>query len=279
MIKKKSAAPLGVLDSGVGGLSVVIELRKLLPHEDILYFADSGNCPYGLRPPAEIRELVYNTAEFLIGQGAKAIVVACNTASTAAIVNLRQSWPAIPFIGMVPAVKPAVAYTKSGKIGVLATAATGSAPALREVIDRFAEGLEVTIIAPPGLVEAVESGQVATPATETLLSQALAPLLASGVDTLVLGCTHFPFLRPTLEKIGDGRLQLIDSGEAVARQTHRVLTEAGLLTTQTSVGKLVCYTSGNPSALSAVIAQLLGKSALSAPIRYAGLASPKPSPA
>jgi glutamate racemase len=251
------AAPLGVLDSGVGGLSVVNELRRELPHEDILYFADSGNCPYGVRPADEIRALTHRVAAFLIEQGAKALVVACNTASTASVASLRQRWPDIPIVGMVPAVKPAASMTRSGKIGVLATAATGRAPVLLDVIDRFASDVEVLIVAPPGLVEAVEAGRAGSPEIAAVLRQAVEPLLEAGADALVLGCTHFPYLRPALAEIVQGRMQLIDSGEAVARQAVRVLASAHLLNPQLTSGKLICYTSGDPAQVGPVIGQLL----------------------
>lgn len=249
-----------MLDSGVGGLSVVREIQRQLPHEDILYFADSGNCPYGVRPVAEIRQLTHRVAAFLLQEGAKVLVVACNTASTAAVAGLRERWPDVPIVGMVPAVKPAAAMTKSGVIGVLATEATGRAPVLLDVIDRFAAGVEVLVTAPPGLVEAVEAGQADSSATEATLREAVEPLLEAGADALVLGCTHFPFLRPALERIGQGRLQLIDSGEAVARQTARVLRAANLCNQQARSGRLACYTSGDPAQARRVITTLLGLS-------------------
>ncbi len=257
-VEEKQFKPLGVLDSGVGGLSIVGELQKYLPHEDVLYFADSGNCPYGVRPVAEIRDLTRQVARFLIEQSVKALVVACNTASTASVATLRQEWPTIPIIGMVPAVKPAASLTRSGVIGVLATEATGRAPVLLDVIDRFASDVEVIVATPPGLVEAVEAGQAAAPATVALLRQTLEPMLEAGADALVLGCTHFPFLRPTLENIVQGRMHLIDSGEAVARQTKRVLTEARLLNPQDVLGRLTCYTSGDLATARRVMPKLLG---------------------
>ncbi len=256
-MREKNKQPLGVLDSGIGGLSVMQEIVKLLPHEDILYYADSGNCPYGTRPTHEIKELTRRVAAFLLEHGAKALVVACNTASTAAVADLRQRWPDVPIVGMVPAVKPAAEQTQSGVIGVLATEATGRAPVLLDVIDRFASDVKVIIAAPPGLVERVEAGEVATPATAALLQEYLEPLLARGVDALVLGCTHFPFLRPTLKNLFGERLRLIDSGEAVARQTYRVLEQAGLLNSQTKLGRIKFYTTGNPAQVAPVIARLL----------------------
>jgi glutamate racemase len=159
---------------------------------------------------------------------------------------------------MVPAVKPAAAMTRTGIIGVLATEATGRAPVLLDVIDRFASDVKVLIVAPPGLVELVEAGQIASPETATLLRQYLEPMLAEGVDALVLGCTHFPFLRPTLQKVTENRLCLIDSGEAVARQTRRILEQAQLLNPQTNPGQLTFYTSADPIQLAPVIARLMG---------------------
>jgi glutamate racemase len=253
----KALAPLGVFDSGVGGLSVLIELQKLLPHEDILYFADSGNCPYGVRPTSEIRQLTKHATDQLLQNGAKALVIACNTASTAAVAWLRQQYPDLPIIGMVPAVKPAASSSKSGTIAVLATQATGQAPALHEVIDRFAAEREVLIIAPPGLVELVELGQTETPATEQLLRTYLEPALDKGADAVVLGCTHFPFLNPVLSKIVGTQAVLIDSGEAVARQTSRVLETRNLLNPQSQLGQVHFFSSGSPTPTRQVIAQLL----------------------
>lgn len=249
--------PLGILDSGVGGLSVLQEIQKQLPHEDILYFADSGNCPYGVRPAAEIRALAEYAASVLLEQGAKALVIACNTASTAAVAYLREKWLDIPIVGMVPAVKPAANSSKQGTIAVLATKATGRAPVLHDVIDRFASDKEVLIVAPPGLVELVEAGKVDTPETETLLREYLQEPLAKGADAIVLGCTHFPFLRPVLSRIVGNRAVLIDSGEAVARQTRRVLENANLLNPQTTLGKLRFFTTGDLDQTRAVIATLL----------------------
>lgn len=252
-----SSRPLGILDSGVGGLSVLTEIRQLLPHEDLIYFADSGNCPYGVRPAAEIRALTERVARFLLAQGAKALVIACNTASTASVAYLRQLFPDVPIVGMVPAVKPAAAVSHNGVVGVLATEATGQAPALLEVIDRFASDLQVLICTPPGLVEAVEAGQQDSPATAAILQEYLTPLVAQGADALVLGCTHFPFLRSTIERLFGDKLQLIDSGEAVARQTRRVLESTNLMNPQTQPGSLKIYTSGDPDQVAQVVRLLI----------------------
>jgi glutamate racemase len=246
-----------VLDSGVGGLSVLREIQALLPHEDLLYFADSGNCPYGVRPSHEIIALTERIGAFLLEQGAKTLVIACNTASTAAVASLRQKWPEVPIVGMVPAVKPAAALTRNGVVGVLATEATSRATALLDVIDRFASGVNVITCAPPGLVELVEAGKLDVPETLGLLEDYLKPLVEQGVDALVLGCTHFPFLRPAITKLFGDKLHVIDSGEAVARQTRRVLENAGLLNPQYKPGVLKIYTSGEPEKVAEVVKLLL----------------------
>jgi glutamate racemase len=250
-------APIGVLDSGVGGLSVVREIRRKLPHEDILYFADSGNCPYGTRSADQIRALTYNVALFLKEHGAKALVIACNTASTASVAWLRQLWPDWSIIGMVPAVKPAALSTKSGVVGVLATAATGKAPVLLDVIDTFATDKKVIIAAPPGLVEAVEAGAANSPEVARVLEEAVLPMLDKGADALVLGCTHFPFLRPALSRIVGDRMQLIDSGEAVARRTQYILETRDLLNPSGTLGKIQAFSTGEPAQARRVISQLL----------------------
>jgi glutamate racemase len=254
--------PLGVFDSGVGGLSVVTELRRLLPHEDIVYLADTANCPYGPRPAAEIRALAEQATVFLLKQGAKMIVVACNTASAAGLAPLRaRHGPALPIVGLVPAVKPAVALTRSGTIGVLATPATLSGALLEEVIARFATPAGVRVVKDPGcgLVEAVEAGALDNPATQALLQQALEPLLAAGADALVLGCTHYPFLRAGIAALVGPSVALVDSGLGVARQTHRLLQGQGWANPGPAPGRLQLYTSGNPAQVGPVIRRLLGK--------------------
>lgn len=257
MIDTEATAPIGIFDSGVGGLSVLQEVQKLLPHEDIVYFADSGNCPYGVRPVEEIRQLASRAADFLLQQGAKALVIACNTASTAAVATLRQKWPQVPIVGMVPAVKPAASTSQQRTIVVLATEATSRAAVLRDVIDRFASGLEVLVVAPPGLVELVENAQVDTPAAEALLRRYVEPALDKGADVIVLGCTHFPFLRPVLSRIAGQRAVIIDSGEAVARQTRRVLETANLLNPREQPGSVRFFTTGDATRTRTVIASLL----------------------
>jgi glutamate racemase len=249
--------PIGILDSGVGGLSVLREIRKLLPYEDLLYYADSANCPYGLRSPEEIRDLTQRVATILLQRGAKALVIACNTASTHSVAFLRQLLPQIPIVGMVPAVKPAVSSTRSGVVGVLATDATSRAPALQDVIERFASDIQVLISVPPGLVELVEAGKTESTETSVLLKTHLDPLVAQGADAVVLGCTHFPFLRPLIESLYGDKLLIIDSGEAVANQTYRVLDANHLLNLKSTPGSLSIFTSGDTQQVGLITQKLL----------------------
>lgn len=219
---------IGVLDSGVGGLSVLRHLQTHLPHESWLYIADQAHVPYGGRPLTQIRQFSQAITQFLLTQQVKLIVVACNTASGAALTHLRQTFPDVPFVGMEPAVKPAAGQTRSGKVGVLATTGTFESQRYASLMARFAQG--VTVLENPclGLVERIEAGETAVPATEKLLRQCVEPMLAVGVDTLVLGCTHYPFVLPLLTEIVGPEVTIIDPAPAVARQTARVLAANGL---------------------------------------------------
>jgi glutamate racemase len=249
---------IGIMDSGVGGLSVLQELTALLPHENVLYYADNGNCPYGTRPVEEICALTGRAVAFLLEQGAKAAVIACNTASTATVAHLRQKWQDVPIIGMVPAVKPAVALSRTGKVGILATQATLKAFALHQVIAQFAKDSEIMAVAPPDLVELIESGKINHSQTRNLLTDYLLPLKVKGMDTLVLGCTHFPFLRPLLTDILGRQVQLVDSGAAVARQTKRVLEQKNLLNPN-GKAEIGFFTTGKVSEVLPVMADLLNR--------------------
>ncbi len=219
---------IGVFDSGVGGISVLQEIRVLLPREDLFYVADSGHVPYGSKPDAFIRERSLRISSWLLEQGAKAIVVACNTATAAAAAALRSTYD-VPIVAMEPAIKPAVAATRSGIVGVLATVNTTRSERLTSLIERFGRGVTILTQPCPGLVEQIEAGQLDTPATRELLQRYVQPLLQRGADTLVLGCTHYPFLRPLLADIAGADVALIDTGAAVARRTTQVLGERGLL--------------------------------------------------
>src|SRR5436309_796410 len=215
-------ASIGVFDSGVGGLTILSALRQELPYENYIYFGDTAHCPYGTRSHAEIIELSGRAIEFLIEQGAKLIVVACNTASQAALTTLRATF-SVPFIGVVPAVKPAARATKKGRIGIAATNQAAKALYLRQLIDEFAGGIEVFAVGCPELVTLVEHGELDGPVAEEVVRAALQPVLKEDIDVIVLGCTHFPALRPVIERITNNRVQVIDSGAAIARRTHSVL--------------------------------------------------------
>src|SRR5438270_2705780 len=224
----KTEVPIGVFDSGVGGLTVLSALRQELPHENYVYFGDTAHCPYGMRSDAEIIELSRRGCQFLIEQGAKLIVLACNTASQAALTTLRATF-SIPFVGVVPAVKPAAQATKKGRIGIAATNQAAKALYLRQLIDEFAGGISAYAVGCPELVTLVEHGELDGPLVEETVKHALQPLLSEDVDVIVLGCTHFPALRPVIERITQHSVQVIDSGFAVARRTHVVLEAEGLL--------------------------------------------------
>lgn len=249
--------PLGVLDSGLGGLSVLARIRELLPAEDVLYYADNAYCPYGLRSPAEIRERSALISASLLEQGAKAIVVACNTASAMAIEHIRTIFPAARFIGLEPALKPAVQLTRSGKVGVLATPRTVTGARLRWLIETFANGVEVRSVAAPGLVELVERGVLDGLEVRAALDPLLTPMLEAGVDVVVLGCTHYPFLRQEIESfVGEG-VPVIDSGRAIAQRTRAVLGAAALLQAGPCPGEISLMTSGDPSAVGPVARLLM----------------------
>ncbi len=251
-----SAAPIGIFDSGVGGLSVLAELRRSLPHEDFLYLADTAHLPYGARPGEEIRDLTARAVGQLHARGVKAVVVACNTASAYSLEHLRARFD-LPIIGLVPAVKPAVAATRSGVVGVLATPGTLRGTLLQRVIREFADpaGVQVLTAVSADLVPLVEAGQADSAHTRTVLRGALAPLAQAGADTLVLGCTHYPFLAGSIRAEFGETFTLLDSGAAVARHTRRVLSEAGLLGGE-GAGTVTYLVTGDVEAARPVIAAL-----------------------
>ncbi len=222
-------APVGVFDSGVGGLTILRDLLRELPGERYVYFGDTGNCPYGVRSQAEITQLSLNGAAFLLERGVKLIVVACNTASSAAIHVLRATYPQIKFIAVVPAVKPAAKLTHTGKVAIAATDAAARSDYLRGLIAQFAQGIEVYPVGCQTLVALAEAAQLDGPEVEREIRQSIEPLLAKGIDVLALSCTHFPAMRPVFERVVGSGVQVIDSGAAVALQTRRMLTEQGLL--------------------------------------------------
>jgi glutamate racemase len=214
---------IGIFDSGVGGLSVLRHIRAQLPQADLLYFADSIHVPYGPRPLLEVRGFAEAITRFLLERGARVIVIACNTASAAALKYLRATFPEVPFVGMEPAVKPAAEHTRTGVVGVLATPATFQGELFNSVVERFANGVTVLREVCPGLVQQIEAGALDSPQTEAMLRGWVEPMLARNIDALVLGCTHYPFVIPLLEKICGPAVRVIDPAPAVARQVVRVV--------------------------------------------------------
>lgn len=256
----KAEAPIGVFDSGVGGLTILSALRQELPFENYIYLGDTAHCPYGTRSEAEIIDLSVRISRFLIEQGVKLIVVGCNTASQAALAALRATFPSIPFVGVVPAVKPAARATKKGRIGIAATNQAAKATYLRQLIDEFAGGIQAFAIGCPELVTLVEDGQFDGPEVEETVRHALDPILREDIDVIVLGCTHFPALRPVIERVATRQVQVIDSGSAIARRTRYVLDTENLMQPDTTAGELRVWCSGDPEKFSAIASELLGYS-------------------
>jgi len=249
-------APIGVFDSGLGGLSVLRELARRLPEERFLYVADSAHCPYGSKTAAEIVARACALTDFLLARGAKLIVVACNTATIAAVEYLRASY-SVSFVGMEPAVKPAVAATRTGVVGVLATAATLAGDKLQRLIERHADSVRVLTQPAPGLPERVEAGELDTPQTRRLVERYTAPLLAAGADVIVLGSTHYPFLAPLIRSVVGPGVRLLDTGEAVARRVAAVLEQEGLRHRE-GRGGIEFFTSGPVAHLETIGSRLWG---------------------
>ncbi len=253
---RANAAPIGIFDSGVGGLSVLRELRSLLPAEAFIYYADSAHCPYGGKPSSAILARSVAITEELLAAGCKLIVVACNTATIAAVEHLRANYP-VPFVGMEPAVKPACALTRSGVVGVLATGAALAGEKFHRLVAEHAGGVRVITQPCPGLVECVEAGDLDGPRVEALLQRYLEPLRAAGADVLVLGCTHYPFLRPLIQRLAGPSVQLLDTGAAVARQTRRLLEREQLLRESPVAGRFEWRSSGDAALLGPLIERLV----------------------
>lgn len=264
-VPSSADAPIGVFDSGVGGLSVLRHIHAQLPHEHVLYFADSAFAPYGAKTDDWLVQRALAVTAFLIERGAKALVVACNTATVAAIKAVRTAYPALPVVGVEPGLKPGAAATRNGTVGVLATESTLRGEkflALREQISGTT-GARFLLQPCIGLVELIEQGDLSGEATAAMLQTYVTPLLEQGADTLVLGCTHYPFVQEAIAQVvaarGDSMpITLIDTGEAVARQLARLLEGAGLLRPGGTPAHLRGYTSGNAAALQGAFASLLG---------------------
>lgn len=249
-------APIGIFDSGLGGLSVLREIHALLPEESLLYIADSAWCPYGGRPLDQIQQRAHALTDELLAAGAKLVVVACNTATIAAVESLRATYP-VGFVGMEPAVKPAVAATRSGVVGVLATGAALSGEKFHQLLARHSGGVRIITMPCPGLVEMVEAGAVDAPETEALVRKYSAPLLDAGADVLVLGCTHYPLLRPLIQKVVGPDILLVDTGAAVGRQVARLLERENLRAPTAGRSPMhSARTTGDPEALRQALPRL-----------------------
>ena len=251
-------AGVGVFDSGVGGLSVLGEIRAALPAEHLLYVADSGAAPYGERPAEFILERAQAIVEFFLAQHAKAIVVACNTATAVAIQSLRSRY-AVPMIAIEPAVKPAAAQSRSGVIGILATSQTLASENFSRLAERYGQGVRILTQACPGLVEQVEKGDLHGQATQAMVTAYLEPLLAQGADTIVLGCTHYPFLLSVIRAAAGPDVAVIDPAHAVARELRRRLELAGLLRSGDDPGTERFWTSGATLDVMPVMTKLWGR--------------------
>jgi glutamate racemase len=267
--------PVGVFDSGVGGLSVLRALRAQNPTQRMIYLADQAHVPYGPRRLEEVRAFAVEVTRFLQAgdeggaRGARLIVVACNAASAAALHHLRQVFTETAFVGMEPAVKPAAEQTHSGKVGVLATPATFQGELYASVVERFAQGVTLYQDTCAGLVQQIEKGELDTPATRAILERALLPMLAQGIDTVVLGCTHYPFVIPLIHEICGEGVRVIDPAPAVARQVGRLLAERGWLAGADEPSAAVCvFTSGDGAGLRAQLPRLLGEDAAVQGVRW-----------
>lgn len=244
--------PIGIFDSGVGGTSIWKEIHRLLPNENTIYLADSANAPYGLKGRDAITNLSIKNTEYLINKGCKIIVVACNTATTNTIDYLRANYK-VPFIGIEPAIKPAALQTKTSAIGVLATKGTLTSELFSKTFGMFASHINVIEQVGDGIVEGIESGKLYSDEMKALLSIYLKPMIDANIDYLVLGCTHYPYLMPLLIDLLPNHVKIIDSGEAVARQTKAVLEKNGLLNTDTSKAENYFYTNGNKEVMQSLI--------------------------
>lgn len=236
--KPELSRPIGVMDSGVGGLSVLQHIQTQLPHENLVYFADSRYAPYGDKTPKQIEARVFAVAKFLLTYGIKSLVIACNTATAATAQKLREKYAFLnlPIIAIEPAIKPAAKASRTGVIGVLATASTINSERLSQLIQTHAKDQQVILQACPGLVQQIEKGAIHTNKTHTLLQQYCASIINAGADSIVLGCTHYPFVKTVIQEIVGSNVQIIDSGKAVAMQLRNTLERHGL-----------CHHNANPT--------------------------------
>ena len=257
------SAPIGFFDSGVGGLSVMLAARRVLPCEDMIYFADSAHCPYGSKSGDFVRGRALAIGRFLLARGAKALVVACNSASEAALEFLRLTFPGLEIVGVEPAIKVAQSLSHNQKIGVLGTALTLGGGRFSRLLENFSSGLEVYTQPVSGLVELIESGRFDDPALAATLKNNLQPLLAKGIDTLVLGCTHYPIIRGRIAALCGPRVKVIDTGEPVALQLRRRLEASGRLNPGPDPGRTEYFTSGDVATALPVLRAIMAEPELS----------------
>ncbi len=273
----KSLRPIGIFDSGIGGLTVLRAIHLLMPDEPLVYLADQAHVPYGSRSLDEVRQFSEAITRYLLDQGVRLIVVACNTASAAALKHLRSVFPDVPFVGMEPAVKPAAEYTRSRVVGILATPATFQGELYASVVERFAQGVNLLQDTCPGLVNQIESGALESLETRRILEDALRPMLEQGIDTVVLGCTHYPFVIPLIQQITGPDVRVIDPAPAVARQAQRLLVAGSLLDLELKIEAdrsakprqlLRFTTTGDAAVLESMLLELLGEKARVEPLTW-----------
>jgi glutamate racemase len=259
-----------VFDSGVGGLSVWREIVRALPHEDTLYFADQVHVPYGPRSQEQIRHYCDTITRFLLARGCKAIVVACNTASAAALKHLRETFPHVPSLGMEPAVKPAAASTKTAVVGIMATPATFQGKLFQATAGRYASGIRLINQVCDGLADLVEAGKLDGQETEAALRRFMVPILEANADTIVLACTHYPFLLDPIRRIAGEHVNVIDPAPAIARHLGRVLDSHGLRAPAGHHPRHRFYTSGEPRRFAEALLRLTGADGEIVPVRWHG---------
>lgn len=245
--------PIGVFDSGIGGLTVLKEVRKKMPREWLVYLADQAHIPYGPKSKRAILDYSFEITRFLIDKKCKIIVVACNTASAAALLELREKFPQIDFVGMEPAVKPAAEHSQTGVVGVLATPSTFEGELYASVVSRFAQGATILKHTCPGLVEEIEAGRQHGAKARDILTAALAPMMAQGLDSIVLGCTHYPYTKKVIREIVGQDIEIFDPAPAIANRVYALLDEANLLNQATGFPQMNVFTSGDPDPLEQTI--------------------------
>ncbi len=258
MLSSSHSAPaIGIFDSGVGGLSVLRAVRQQMPYQSVIYVADQAHVPYGKHTEEEVKAYSETITRFLLARGARLVIVACNSASAAALHHLRTAFPEVPFVGMEPAVKPAAAATHSGVVGVLATPVTFQGKLYASVMERFAQGVTVLEDVCTGLVAEIEAGHLHGSQTRTILERALQPMIEKGVDTVVMGCTHYPFVIPLIQEIVGPGVQVIDPAPAIARQAYRLLEAHGWLSQAPGQVDVQIFTTGSQEKLEETLSTFL----------------------